>query len=86
MWETIIICTIFGVFIFSAFVVGLHYGTKIKSNEKVEIPNPVKSITNYVEEKKTKQEIQRELEIEEINLYNIDAYDGTGLGQKDFPS
>jgi len=84
--ETLLMCTIFGVFIWSSFLLGLHYGSKVKKDEKIEIPNPTKIVTKHIEEKKYKEQTGKEQEIEEINLYNIDNYDGTGLGQKDFPS
>lgn len=85
MLEILIICTSFSVLFCIAFITGLHYGTKVKNNESVELPNPVKIVSNYVEDKQVKENIQREQEIEEINLQNIDKYDGTSIGQKDFP-
>lgn len=85
MWEIVFICSITSILIFSAFIIGLHYGSKIKNNEKIEVINPIKRIDTYFEEKHNKEIVQKEQKIEEINLYNIDNYDGTGLGQKDFP-
>lgn len=72
--------------IFLAFIVGLHYGSKIRNEKDINIPNPIKMVKNHIEEEKVKQQKELEQQIEEINLANIDAYDGTSLGQKDFPS
>lgn len=82
--EIIIACTIFGVFILLSFWLGLYYGSKVKSNEPIN--NPIKEIREYREEKAIKEKFDREQEIMNINLQNIENYDGTGLGQKDFPS
>lgn len=87
MWEIVIICTIFGVFIFTSFVLGLHYGSKIQNNEKINLPevNPIKMIKENIKESKIEKKNDREQLVNEINLENIDTYDGTGIGQKDFP-
>ena len=84
--ETVIICTLFGVFILLSFTIGLSFGCKLRNNEVVKIPNlnPIKGIKNYKEEKKRKEKEDKEQEILEQNLANIDAYDGTDKGQKDF--
>ncbi len=73
------------VLIFLSFIFGLHYGSKIRKDEKIEVPNPIKKISEHVEQKKLEEKLDKEAEIEEINLLNIDTYDGTGLGQKQFP-
>lgn len=87
MWEIVIICTLFGVFIFTSFIMGLHYGSKIKNNELIEIPklNPVKIVKENIEERKETKQKETEQLIEETILWNIDNYDGSGLGQKDIP-
>lgn len=84
MIETIILCTIFGVFILVAYSLGLKNGQRLSKNEEVILPNvnPVKVITEEIE----KHEERKKQQIEEINSYNIDHYDGTGLGQKDIPN
>lgn len=83
--EILIISALSMVLIFFAFITGLHYGSKIKSNEVIDIPNPVRKIKDKKTIKKAKEKINKEQEIEEINLANIDSYDGTDLGQLDFP-
>lgn len=83
--EIMIISALSMVLIFLAFITGLHYGSKIKSGEVIEIPNPVKEIKKHKEIKKIAKKIDKEQQIEEINLANIDSYDGTDLGQINFP-
>jgi len=73
------------VLIFLSFIVGLHYGSKVKKEEIIEIPNPVKVVKQSINNAKEVKKADLEQQIEEINLANIDSYDGTGLGQKEFP-
>jgi len=82
--EIMIISALSMVLIFLSFIVGLHYGSKVKNNEPIEI-NPIKKIKEHKEEKKLEEKLDKEQQIEEINLANIDSYDGTGLGQLEFP-
>lgn len=83
MWDTILLLFLVGCFILVAYTLGLKNGQKLKNNEEIKMPeiNPVKAIKNEMEnyEEKKKQEIN------EINMFNIDNYDGTGLGQRDIP-
>lgn len=81
--ETIIICTIFGVFLILSFIIGARVGQKIVKGEEVKIslPNPVQKISEYRE----KKEVEKELDKLDIITENIDNYDGTGLGQKEIP-
>lgn len=84
MGESIILCTIFGVFILVAYSLGLKNGQRLSKNEEVVVPNinPIKIIAD----EKERYEERKKQEIQEINSYNIDHYDGTGLGQKDIPN
>lgn len=72
--ETIILCTLFGVFILLAYTLGLRNGQKVSNNEEIKMPelNPVTVINKQIEknEDKKKQE-----EYEEM-LNQIDNYDG----------
>lgn len=88
MWEIIIVCTVFGAFIMTSFIVGLYYGSKISKGERIELPeiNPVKIVKNNLQENVIEKQNNHMAEINEINAYNIDNYDGTGFGQKDFPT
>ena len=83
MTDTIIICTIFGVFLMLSFILGARVGQKIVKGEnvKIELPNPIKKI----EEHKEIKEAQKELDKLEIMTQNIDNYDGTGAYQKEIP-
>lgn len=75
------------VLIFFAFITGLHYGSKTKKNEVINLPNvnPVKVVKQKVRDKKEEVKKEKEELLEEVILQNIDNYDGTGLGQKDIP-
>lgn len=79
--EIMIISALSIVLIFSAFITGLHYGSKVKNNDPIEMPNPIKEIKKHVE----KKENNKETGIMEANLRNIESYDGTGIGQEDIP-
>lgn len=83
--EIMIISALSMVLIFLSFIVGLHYGSKIKKGEVIEMPNPVKMVKEHKEIKRIEEKLDKEQQIEEINLANIDSYDGTELGQLDFP-
>lgn len=69
------------------FVVGAKVGQKVNQTEtivpihgeKVKIINPVEKVKSF----KESQEYKKEREAVETMLYNIDFYDGTGLGQRD---
>lgn len=80
MLETIILCTLFGVFILTAYSLGLKNGQRLSKNEEIIVPelNPVKVIQDGIEthEEKKKQEQF------DIMMSNIDNYDGTGIGQQ----
>jgi len=84
MIEAIILCTIVGVFIIVSYSLGLKNGQRLSKNEEVVVPNvnPIKAIAD----EKERYEERKKQEIQEINSYNIDHYDGTGLGQKDIPN
>lgn len=84
MIETIILCTIFGVFILVAYSLGLKNGQRLSKDEDVVVPNvnPVKVVTEEIE----KHEEKKKQQAYEIMMSNIDNYDGTGLGQQDIPN
>ena len=80
--ETIITCTIFGVFILVAYTLGLKNGQKIVKSEPIELPK-VENLVEKIQQKKLEKEQQKE--IDKINkiLENIDNYDGTGANQQE---
>ena len=62
------------------FYLGAKIGLGVSTKEKLELPSPVKVIKEHWEEKARNEEQK----IYETNMENIDIYDGTELGQKDF--
>ena len=66
---------------FICLIVGVKVGQKASRGEDIPIklPNPVEKIQTM----KDSQEYKKEREAIETMLYNIDVYDGTGMGQKD---
>ena len=80
MIETIILCTIFGVFILFAYTLGLRNGQKLTGGEKMDLPKikePAKEIFNSSKIKNL--ELNKE---EQISWENINNYDGTRESQK----
>jgi len=75
------------ILIFLAFMFGLHYGSKVKKNEVIDKPelNPVKVVKKTINESKAEAKKNKEQMIDDINLHNIDNYNGTELGQQDIP-
>ena len=65
------------VLILIAYYLGLKYGQKISFNERID---------NYSNEDKNalKDDIERDKQNEEILINNVEAYDETDKGQKDF--
>jgi len=83
MIDTIIICSIFGVFIMASFGFGMNFAMKVMKGQevKLELPNPIKAINEHKEKKET-EKIMDKLD---IVAENIDNYDGTGAYQKEIP-
>lgn len=84
MIETIIICTIFGVFLIVSFVIGARVGQKIVKGEEVKLtpPNPITVVKEHHESKELQKELDREQEKLQIMMENIENYDGTGTRQQ----
>lgn len=81
--------TIYEVLILELFnlfclIVGVSIGQKVSKNKEIKI-NPISAIKQEVKE--TKEEKKQELKQRQIDtmLYNIDNYNGDGLGQRDIP-
>ncbi len=81
--ETIIICTIFGVFILLSYTLGLKNGQRLSKKEDITLPecNPIKVVKKEIED----HELKKKQEALEVMMSNIDNYDGTSAGQKDIP-
>lgn len=77
-----------GTLMIVSFYLGFYLGSKNSENKEIVLPNI--NIHKKIKEKKVKRydnkKREKELEITEINLENIDNYDGSSLGQKDFPN
>lgn len=63
----------------ACLIVGARVGQKAYRGEEIKLPNPVAKAQTI----KESQEYKKEQEALDTMLYNIDVYDGTGLGQKD---
>ena len=63
----------------ACLIVGAKIGQKAYRGEEIRIPDPVAKAQSI----KDSQEYRKEQEALDTMLYNIDVYDGTGLGQKD---
>lgn len=63
------------VLILVAYYLGLKYGQKISFNERID---------NYSSEEENALKDEIEKQNEEILINNVEAYDGTDKGQKDF--
>lgn len=60
-------------------IIGVKVGIKASRGEEVMLPNPVRAVREHKEQK----EASRKDQVMEDMSYNIDIYDGTGLGQRD---
>jgi hypothetical protein len=81
MIETALLILTVGTLCIACFFIGAKVGQKVSRGETIEAPHPIKAI----EEHKEKQKVQREQDRIDVIMQNIEAYDGTGYGQKDVP-
>ena len=83
--EQNILLFLFGLFMLVAFITGFKCGCKRDNKVMRKEPNisPVKVAKKEI--RKENELREKQLELEKIMLENIDAYDGTGLGQQDLP-
>ena len=79
--ETILIILTVGILNVGCFFIGAKVGQKVVKGEPIEIPslNPMKAYR----EAQDRKEAEREADKLGTILQNIEAYDGTGAGQKD---
>ena len=66
-----------------SLVVGAKIGQSAIRGEKIKLPNPITRVKETIDEFRDEREQEEEQERIKTMLENIDAYDGTGLGQKD---
>jgi hypothetical protein len=73
----------FGFVCLGCFLSGAKVGQAVQKGEKIETPgmNPLEAYREHQSRKEAEREGDRVATI----LANIDAYDGTGRGQKDVP-
>ena len=83
MIDVVILCALFGIFILVSFIKGIQIGIKLRKNEPIEIQSPITYVKEKIQENNDNKIIEQEQEITQINLDNIDNYDGSGIGQKD---
>ena len=83
----ILLTLVVGTLCIVCFFVGAKVGQTVSRGEKLETPelNPVKAMKENRERKLEEQEQRRKQTRMEVIMQNIEAYDGTGLGQKDVP-
>lgn len=67
----------------ACLVIGAKIGQQASKGEKIELPtvNPMEAFREHREQKK---EDKKKARIDAI-MRNIDAYDGTGMGQEEVP-
>lgn len=82
VYEIIILILGIGIMNILCFLIGAKTGQKVVKGESIELPNanPIKVMETIKEDRRQKKEEENM----NINLENIENYDGTGLGQKDF--
>ncbi len=65
-----------------SFVIGAKIGQNISHNKEITI-NPIKAVKEEIEDKRIKHEIDEQERLQNIELENIDNYNGDSLGQKE---
>lgn len=76
----IILIAVIGAMNIICFIVGAKVGQTVATGEKIKTLDPVRSVIEHMEEQANREE----QEIFETNMANIENYNGTPLGQKDF--
>lgn len=80
--NELILIVVVGIMNLLCFYFGAKIGQKVVNKEEVKIlPDPIQTYQKH----QAKKEQEKEAEIMDTILENIDAYDGTGIGQKDIP-
>lgn len=85
MIEEIVLVGITGFLMLLSFKTGASLSQKRETGEKIEIKTPVRAVKDAFEEHKENKKLAELEKINEINEWNIEHYDGTGIGQRDFP-
>ena len=80
---TALIILVVGALNIACFFIGAKVGQTVAKGEKIEVPklNPMQAIKQMGDKKKEQKELDRVSAI----MRNIEAYDGTDIGQEDIP-
>lgn len=80
--EALILMISVGLMNVLCFLIGAKTGQKASKGEDITLPNlnPIEAVREYEETKQQKKEDDNY----NTMLENIEAYDGTSIGQKDF--
>ena len=76
--ETIVLCTLFGLFVIIAYTLGLKNGQKLKNEETIKMPLTV-PINKVIDNKISDDGLSEE---DRISWENINNFDGTIESQK----
>ena len=84
--EILILIVSVGIMNVLCFLIGAKTGQKVVKGEEVTLPNlnPVEATIEAVRTHEETRQQKKELDNFNTMLENIEAYDGTEIGQKDF--
>lgn len=85
-WSIIMLIITMSVLNVACFFIGAKVGQQVVKGEKIEIPNPVKSVRDDIQSFNERKETNKTQERLDAIAHNIDVYDGTSIGQIDIPS
>jgi hypothetical protein len=85
MTDTYILIGIVSILNIVCFFIGARVGQKVANNKELNLPNPIKAIKEDIQAYEETKEAIKEQERLDTIAYNIDAYDGTSIGQKEIP-
>lgn len=85
-WSIIMLIITMGVLNVACFFIGAKVGQQVVKGEKIEIPNPIKSVRDDIQSFNERKETNKAQERLDAITHNIDVYDGTSIGQIDIPN
>lgn len=83
MEKMILISLVSNIMVILAFYIGFKCSQATKQQGGQQILNPVKVVKEQIINSKISKEMQEEQNRIDIQMANIDTYDGTSKGQKD---
>lgn len=83
VWETLLLLVAVSVSNIMCLAIGAMVGQKVDKGEEIKLPsiNPME----HIKEHRERKEAEKQQSWKDAVLRNIDAYDGTSIGQKDVP-